>query len=93
NPKSGTVTFDLARTVKELKAGRIEFKMDDYAIIHSILGKASFPENKLAENARALLDAITAARPSAAKGTYIRTVNLASTMGPSVSVVTESASK
>lgn len=93
NPKSGTVTFDLARTVKELKAGRIEFKMDDYAIIHSILGKASFPENKLVENARALLDAIAAARPSAAKGTYVRTVNLASTMGPSVSVVTESASK
>jgi large subunit ribosomal protein L1 len=93
NPKSGTVTFDIARTVKELKAGRIEFKMDSTAIIHSILGKASFSEDKLVENAKAFLEAIENAKPSTAKGTYVRSVTITSTMGPGVAVVTDSVKK
>lgn len=93
NPKAGTVTFDIARTVKELKAGRIEFKMDSTAIVHSILGKASFSEDKLAGNARAFLEAIENAKPSTAKGTYIRSITMTSTMGPGVGVVTESVKK
>ncbi len=93
NPKSGTVTFDIARTVKELKAGRIEFKMDAYGIIHAILGKASFPEAKIVENARVVLDAVHAARPSTAKGTFVRSVTLTSTMGPGVPVAYEVAGK
>ncbi|MBL0057612.1 MAG: 50S ribosomal protein L1 [Elusimicrobia bacterium] len=93
NPKSGTVTFDIARTVKELKAGRIEFKMDSTAIIHSILGKASFSQDKLVENAKAFLEAIENAKPSTAKGTYVRSVTITSTMGPGVSVVTDSVKK
>jgi large subunit ribosomal protein L1 len=93
NPKSGTVTFDIGRTVKELKAGRIEYKMDATAIVHSILGKASFSEDKLAANARAFLEAIEHAKPSTAKGVFIRSVTLTSTMGPGVSVVTDSVIK
>jgi len=89
NPKSGTVTFDLARIVKELKAGRIEFKADDYGIIHGILGKASFPEKNIVENADALLNAVQAARPNTAKGPYIRTITLCTTMGPGVGVQPE----
>jgi large subunit ribosomal protein L1 len=89
NPKSGTVTFDLARTVKELKAGRVEYKLDQYAVIHTIVGKASFSEDKLVGNARVLLDALAAARPSTAKGTYMKSVTLCSTMGPGVAVSPE----
>lgn len=89
NPKSGTVTFDILRTVKELKAGRIEFKMDSYGIVHSILGKASFSEDKLIENARVFLESIQSARPATAKGTYIKAVTISSTMGPGVPVTTE----
>jgi large subunit ribosomal protein L1 len=91
NPKAGTVTFDIGRTVKELKAGRIEFKMDAYGIVHSLIGKASFSEDKLVANGRVFLDAIQAAKPSTAKGTYVKTVTLSSTMGPGVPVVVESA--
>ncbi|MBL8023357.1 MAG: 50S ribosomal protein L1 [Elusimicrobia bacterium] len=93
NPKSGTVTFDIARTVKELKAGRVEFKMDSTGIVHSILGKASFPVGNLVGNARAFLEAIENAKPSTAKGTFIRTIAMSSTMGPGVGVVTESVKK
>lgn len=93
NPKAGTVTFDIARTVKELKAGRIEFKMDSTAIVHSILGKASFSEDKLAGNARTFLEAIENAKPSTAKGTYIKSITMTSTMGPGVAVVVESVKK
>lgn len=92
NPKSGTVTFDIARTVKELKAGRVEFKPDQYAVIHSIVGKASFPEKNIADNARAFMDALLAAKPSTAKGTYVKSLTLASTMGPGVAVDPETAS-
>jgi large subunit ribosomal protein L1 len=93
NPKSGTVTFDIARTVKELKAGRVEFKMDSTAIVHSVLGKASFPVENLVGNTRAFLEAIENAKPSTAKGTFIRTIVLSSTMGPGVGVVIESVKK
>ena len=68
NPKSGTVTFDIAKTVKELKAGRIEFKADAQGIVHAVAGKVSFPEEKIAENLRAVIGAVLKARPSAAKG-------------------------
>jgi large subunit ribosomal protein L1 len=84
NPKAGTVTFDVGRTVKELKAGRVEFKLDPTAIIHVALGKASFTPEKIAENLKAVLHAIVAARPAAAKGQYMQSITLASTMGPGI---------
>ena len=86
NPKSGTVTFEVGRTVKELKAGRIEFKVDPAGIVHSIVGKASFKEDKLAENAKTLLHALVAAKPASAKGIYMQSITLTSTMGPGVKV-------
>ncbi|MCB4757135.1 MAG: 50S ribosomal protein L1 [Elusimicrobia bacterium] len=89
-PKSGTVTFDIERTVKELKAGRIEFKLDDTANLHTIIGKASFAAGDLLENAQALLNAINAAKPPTAKGIYIRSITLTSTMGKGVRVAQES---
>ena len=91
NPKSGTVTFDIARTVKELKAGRVEYKLDAYAVIHSVLGKASFPEKNLVDNARVFIDALMAAKPSTAKGAYIKSLSISSTMGPGVSVSPDAA--
>lgn len=84
NPKSGTVTFDVARTVRELKAGRVEFKADDSGIVHVAVGKASFPEDHIAGNARAVLEAVLKAKPASSKGTYLRSVTLSSTMGPGV---------
>ncbi len=86
NPKSGTVTFDIGRTVKELKAGRIEYKVDDYGIVHSIVGKASFAPEKISENVRALVSALLKVRPAAAKGVYLRSISISSSMGPGVSV-------
>ena len=90
NPKSGTVTLDVAKAVKELKAGRVEFKMDDSANLHSSIGKASFAPDDIAENAQAVLTAIQAAKPATAKGIYIRSVTLSSTMGAGVRVAHES---
>lgn len=84
NPKSGTVTFDIARTVKELKAGRVEFKADDFGIVHLPIGRASFTEAKLAENAQAVIDEVNRCKPSSSKGTYMKSVSLSSTMGPGV---------
>jgi len=84
NPKAGTVTFDISRTVKELKAGRIEFKLDATAITHVAVGKASFAPEKIAENVKAFLHALLAAKPAASKGTYMQSVTLASTMGPGI---------
>ncbi len=84
NPKSGTVTMDIAKTVKELKAGRVEYKVDDYGIIHVPVGKASFDPKKLADNARTVLEALLKAKPSASKGVYMQSVTLSSTMGPGV---------
>ncbi|MEK7743493.1 MAG: 50S ribosomal protein L1 [Elusimicrobiota bacterium] len=86
NPKSGTVTFDVGQAVKELKGGRVEFKNDDYGIVHLAVGKASFEPQKLADNAKTVLDAILKLKPASSKGIYVRSVTLSSTMGPGVSV-------
>ena len=86
NPKSGTVTFDLANTIKALKAGRIEFKADTYGIVHAIIGKASFDAAKIAENAKAVMDTIVRIKPSTSKGVYVKSISMSSTMGPGVFV-------
>ena len=86
NPKAGTVTFDIERAVKEVKGGRVEFKVDKGAIIHVPFGKVSFDDAQLAENLVALVDAVNRAKPSGAKGQYLRTLSIASTMGPGLRV-------
>lgn len=86
NPKSGTVTFDLGRTIKDLKAGRVEFKADPSGIVHLAIGKVSFSEADIAANARAVLDAVLHAKPSSSKGVYLRSVYLTSTMGPGIKI-------
>ena len=86
NPKAGTITFDLDRAIREVKSGRVEFKVDKGAIIHVPFGKASFEENQLAENLASLVDAINRAKPAGAKGTYLKTLTIATTMGPGVRV-------
>ena len=87
NPKSGTVTMDVAKAVKEVKAGKVEYRLDKTAIIHCPIGKKSFGTEKIVENFEALMDAIVKAKPAAAKGQYIKSVTLTSTMGPGVKVV------
>jgi large subunit ribosomal protein L1 len=84
NPKAGTVTFDIGRTVKELKAGRIEYKLDPTGIVHVGIGKASFTPEQIAANARAVMHALLVAKPSASKGQYVQSVTLTSTMGPGI---------
>ncbi|HJY87681.1 MAG TPA: 50S ribosomal protein L1 [Candidatus Acidoferrales bacterium] len=86
NPKTGTVTFDVARAVKEIKAGKVEFRVDKTGIIHSPIGKISFDASKIAENAQALLAAILKAKPAAAKGKYVKRITLTSTMGPGIPI-------
>jgi large subunit ribosomal protein L1 len=86
NPKTGTVTFELARAVREVKAGKVEFRVDKTAIIHTPVGKVSFAPEKLYENAKTLIDAVLKAKPAAAKGRYIRSIYVCSTMGPSVKI-------
>ena len=86
NPKSGTVTFDIERAVAEIKSGRIEFKVDRAGIVHAPVGRASFSPSQLQANVAALVDAVNRAKPSGAKGTYMRTLTLAPTMGPGVRV-------
>jgi large subunit ribosomal protein L1 len=86
NPKSGTITFDLERAIKEVKAGRVEFKVDKAGIIHTPFGKSSFEAQQLGENLAALVDAINRARPSAAKGQYFKSLTVTSTMGPGIRV-------
>lgn len=88
NPKSGTVTFDIAKAIKDIKAGKVEFRVDKQAIVHVPIGKASFGPEKLEENFLALMSAIIKAKPAAAKGNYLRKIALASTMGPGVRVST-----
>jgi large subunit ribosomal protein L1 len=82
NPKSGTVTMDVARAVNDLKAGKIEFRVEKYGIIHVGIGKLSFDENKIIENYNAFMDAIIKAKPNSLKGKYIKKVSISSTMGP-----------
>src|SRR5437773_3958350 len=84
NPKTGTVTFDVKTAVKETKAGKVEYRVDKTGVIHTAVGKVSFDENKIAENARALIEAVVKAKPSTAKGKYMKKVNLAATMSPGV---------
>lgn len=84
NPKSGTVTFDIEKAVQEIKAGKVEYRLDKTNIVHVSIGKLSFEEAKLSENFKVLIEAITKAKPASAKGTYYRNITLTSTMGPGI---------
>jgi large subunit ribosomal protein L1 len=86
NPKTGTVTVEVGKAVTEVKAGKIDFKVDKTGIIHASIGKVSFASEKIAENAQELLQSIIKLKPSAAKGSYIRSIYMSSTMSPSVMV-------
>lgn len=88
NPKAGTVTFDVAKAVQEIKAGKIEYRLDRAGQIHAPIGKVSFDAGKLEENLRALIEALNRAKPAAAKGVYLKKISISSTMGPSVTVNT-----
>ncbi len=86
NPKVGTVTFDVASAVKEAKGGKIEYRVEKAGIVHARIGKVSFAENALADNAKALINALVRQKPSTAKGTYLRSISVSSTMGPGVKI-------
>jgi large subunit ribosomal protein L1 len=86
NPKVGTVTMDVRKAVEESKAGKVEYRTDRTAIVHMIIGKTSFPDDHLLENYQAILEELIRAKPSAAKGRYLRSVVMASTMGPGVKI-------
>ena len=86
NPKTGTVTFDVERAVKEVKAGKVEFRVDKTAIVHAPVGKLSFAEEKLVENVQTLVDSVIKAKPVAAKGKYIKSMAVSSTMGPGLKI-------
>jgi len=88
NPKTGTVTMDIARAVREIKAGKVEFRVDKTGIIHAPVGKISFATQNLIENAHALVDSVVKAKPAAAKGKYLKSVTLSSTMGPGIRIDT-----
>lgn len=88
NPKAGTVTFDVGKAVSDLKAGKVEYRVDKYGIAHQAIGRISFETKKLLENYSALLDEIIRARPAAAKGKYLKSVSVSSTMGPSIKIDT-----
>ena len=90
NPKSGTVTMEVGKAVQDVKAGKIDFKVDKYGIIHASVGKVSFSKEKLAENANEVLSTLVRLRPSAAKGTYIKSVYMSSTMSPGVRIESKS---
>ena len=86
NPKVGTVTFDIKNAVTEAKGGKIEYRVEKAGIVHARIGKASFAENALADNAKALIQALVRAKPSTAKGTYVRSITISSTMGPGIKI-------
>jgi large subunit ribosomal protein L1 len=88
NPKTGTVTVDIAKAVREIKAGKVEFRVDKTGIIHAPVGKVSFATDSLVANAHALVESIVKAKPAAAKGKYLKSVTLSSTMGPGVRIDT-----
>lgn len=88
NPKSGTVTFDIEKAVNEIKAGKVEYRLDKSNIVHVSIGKASFGDEQLKQNFTTLIDAVVKAKPAAAKGTYLRSVTMASTMGPGIRINT-----
>ena len=88
NPKSGTVTFDVAKAIEEIKAGKVEYRLDKTNIIHVPVGKKSFGTEKLADNLKVVIDAVVKAKPTAAKGKYLRSVSIASTMGPGIKLNT-----
>lgn len=90
NPKSGTVTMDIGKAVKEVKAGKIDFKVDKFGIIHAGIAKVSFDSNKIAENAKEILQTILRLKPSSAKGTYIKSIYMSSTMSPGIQIDTKS---
>ena len=92
NPKSGTVTMDVQKALEEIKAGKVEYRLDKANIIHVIIGKCSFTEAQLADNANALIQVVAKAKPAAAKGQYFKSVTIASTMGPGVKISTASLS-
>ena len=91
NPKTGTVTMEIGKAVKEVKAGKIDFKVDKYGIIHASIGKVSFETPKLVENAKELIQTIIRLKPAAAKGTYVKSIFMSSTMSPGVPVETKTA--
>src|SRR6188472_4064133 len=88
NPKTGTVTLDIAKAVKEIKAGKVEFRVDKTGIVHAPIGKISFPSQNLIDNAHALVDSVVRAKPPAAKGKFLRSVTMSSTMGPGIVIDT-----
>ena len=86
NPKSGTVTMDVTKAIADIKAGKVEYRVDKTSIVHCPVGKKSFDKEKLVDNVNVLMEAIVKAKPSAAKGTYLRSIVLSSTMGPGIKV-------
>jgi large subunit ribosomal protein L1 len=91
NPKTGTVTMDVAKAVQEVKAGKVEYRTDKTALVHVPVGKISFPPEKLVENARAVLTSVIKAKPAVAKGKYLKAVYISSTMGPGIPIDTVAA--
>jgi len=90
NPKTGTVTMDIAKAVTDIKAGKIDFKVDKYGIVHAMVAKSSFEGNKISDNANELIQTILKLKPSAAKGTYVKSIYISSTMSPSIQIDTKS---
>jgi len=86
NPKTGTVTFDIGKAVQDVKSGKIDFKVDKFGIIHAGIGKVSFQENQIEENAQELLNAIIKLKPNSTRGTYVKTVSISSTMSPGIKI-------
>ena len=93
NPKTGTVTFDVARAIKEIRAGKVEYRVEKAGIVHVPVGKVSFDENKLADNAKAVLESILKAKPASSKGRYLKNVTISTTMGPGITMDTAAIEK